>query len=52
MVKVGLALLLRASACRLIDNSQVIADPADLRVVDLLTREVQFRPLRVQGVRQ
>ena len=51
VVKVGLALLLRASACRLIDNGQVIADPADLRVVDLLTREVQFRPLRVQGVR-
>ncbi len=51
VVKVGLALLLRASACRLIDNGQVIADPADLRVVDLLTREMQFRPLRVQGVR-
>jgi hypothetical protein len=50
-VKVGLALLLRASACRLIDSGQVFSDPSDARVADLLSREQSFRGLRVEGVR-
>lgn len=50
-VKVGLALLLRAAACRLIDSGQTLADPADPRVAELLTKEQAFKSLRVQGVR-
>jgi hypothetical protein len=50
-VKVGLALLLRASACRLIDSGQVYADPSDPRVADLLSKEQSFKGLRVEGVR-
>jgi hypothetical protein len=50
-VKVGLALLLRASACRLIDGSRVLTDPSDLDVVQLLTKEQRFKSVRVQGVR-
>ena len=50
-VKVGLALLLRASACRLIDSGQVFADPSDSRVADLLSKEQSFKGLRVEGVR-
>lgn len=50
-VKVGLALLLRASACRLIDSGQVYADPSDPRVADLLSKELSFKGLRVEGVR-
>jgi hypothetical protein len=50
-VKVGLALLLRASACRLIDNSRTLMDPADNDVILALTKEAKFRNLRVQGVR-
>lgn len=50
-IKVGLALLLRASACRLIDSGQVIADPSDPRAADLLSKEQSFKGLRVQGVR-
>ncbi|PDW00256.1 BREX system P-loop protein BrxC [Candidatus Chloroploca asiatica] len=50
-VKVGLALLIRASACRLIDNSRTLSDPADPEVVQVLTKETRFRSLRVQGVR-
>ena len=38
-IKVGLALLLRASACRLIDGGQAITDPASPRAEELLTRE-------------
>jgi hypothetical protein len=50
-VKVGLALLLRASGCRLIDAGQPITDPASPRAVELLTTDASFRKLRVQGVR-
>ena len=50
-VKVGLALLLRASACRLIENSRTLMDPADNEVILALTKEARFRNLRVQGVR-
>ncbi|HSH83344.1 MAG TPA: hypothetical protein VLA19_32835 [Herpetosiphonaceae bacterium] len=50
-VRVGLALLLRESGCRLIENSQILADPNDPNVVAALTREQRFRGLRVQGLR-
>jgi hypothetical protein len=49
--KVGLALLLRAAACRLIADGQVLTDPSDTQVADLLTRDQRFRTVRVQGVR-
>jgi hypothetical protein len=50
-VKVGLALLLRAAACRLIDSGQTLTDPAEPRVAEVLTKEQAFKGLRVQGVR-
>lgn len=50
-VRVGLALLLRASACRLIDNQRIIADPNDPEVLHLLTKETRFKGLRLQGVK-
>ncbi|NWJ96922.1 MAG: BREX system P-loop protein BrxC [Chloroflexi bacterium] len=50
-VKVGLALLLRAATCRLIDNSQIIIDPHDPNALTLLTKEMKFHNLRVQGVK-
>ncbi|MCP4166383.1 MAG: BREX system P-loop protein BrxC [Chloroflexi bacterium] len=50
-IKVGLALLVRASACRLIDSGQVFTDPSDPHVADLLSKETRFKNLRVQGVR-
>ena len=50
-VKVGLALLLRAAGCRLIENGVIFTDPNAPAVVELLTREQRFRGLRVQGVR-
>jgi len=50
-VKVGLALLLRAAACRLIASGQTLTDPADPQVAELLIKELAFRNLRVQGVR-
>ncbi|MCC6629583.1 MAG: BREX system P-loop protein BrxC [Chloroflexi bacterium] len=50
-VKVGLALLLRASACRLLENSRVITDPSDPDTAALLAREARFKGLRVQGVK-
>ncbi|MFQ5342150.1 MAG: BREX system P-loop protein BrxC [Anaerolineae bacterium] len=50
-VRVGLALLLRASACRLISDGQPLADPNDPQVERLLTRELEFKRVRVQGVR-
>ncbi|HNS53037.1 MAG TPA: BREX system P-loop protein BrxC [Anaerolineae bacterium] len=50
VVKVGLALLLRAALCRLIHNGQTYSDPAAPQVVDLLTKEASFSGLRVQGV--
>jgi hypothetical protein len=49
-VKVGLALLLRLSACKLIENSRSITDPLDADALALLTKEARFRTLRVQGV--
>ncbi|MCZ7570456.1 MAG: BREX system P-loop protein BrxC [Ardenticatenaceae bacterium] len=50
-VKVGLALLLRASACRLIENGLVMTDPSNPEVEQLLTKEQRFKSVRVQGVR-
>jgi hypothetical protein len=50
-VKVGLALLLRASACHLIENGHVHTDPSSPEVLQLLTKEQRFKTLRVQGVR-
>ena len=50
-VKVGLALLLRASACRLISDGQSLTDPNDSQVERLLTREQGFKNVRVQGTR-
>ena len=38
-------------ACRLIENGQVLTDPASPQVAELLTKEQRFRGLRVQGVR-
>ncbi len=50
-VKVGLALLLRASACRLIVEGKPLTDPHSLEVLQSLTKEPRFKILRVQGVR-
>lgn len=50
-VKVGLALLLRASACRLFDANRTLTDPADPEVVQALTKELKFKALRVQGIK-
>jgi hypothetical protein len=50
-VKVGLALLLRASACRLIESGQPITDPASPLADQVLTSESRFRTIRVQGIR-
>lgn len=50
-VKVGLALLLRASNCRLIDSNRTLTDPSDPDVQLVLTKETRFRVLRVQGVK-
>lgn len=50
-VKVGLALLLRAAACRLIENGQIISDPSSALADQVLTSENRFRGLRVQGIR-
>ncbi len=50
VVKVGLALLLRASACRLLDASRPITDPTDPEAFQVLAKEQRFRGLRVQGV--
>lgn len=49
--KVALALLLRASSCRLIDTSKTLTDPNDPDVVLALTKETKFKNLRVQGVK-
>ena len=51
VVNVGLALLLRASACRLIDGGQTLTDPNDPKVFVVLTTVSRFKSLRVQGVR-
>lgn len=50
-VKVGLALLLRASACRLAEAGKYITDPASPDALRLLTKEQSFKGLRVQGVK-
>jgi hypothetical protein len=50
-VKVGLALLLRASACRLIIDGKPLTDPHSAQVQLYLTKEPRFKTLRVQGVR-
>lgn len=50
-VKVGLALLLRASVCRLIEGGRTFTDPSNSEVVQLLTKEQRFKWLRVQGIR-
>ncbi len=50
-VKVGLALLLRASQCRLLENSSYLTDPHNSEVADALTKASRFKNLRVQGVR-
>ncbi len=50
-VKVGLALLLRSSACRLVESGRTITDPASAEALRLLTKEQSFKALRVQGVR-
>src|SRR6185295_12528319 len=50
-VKVGLALLLRASTCRLIDTNRTLTDPSDPEVLLALTKETKFKALRVQGVK-
>src|SRR5207248_7098476 len=50
-IKVGLALLLRASACRLIANGGTITDPNAPEALQFLTREQSFKTLRVQGIR-
>jgi len=50
-IKVGLALLLRASACRLIVNGRTITDPSGPEALQYLTKEQSFKTLRVQGIR-
>jgi hypothetical protein len=50
-VRIGLALLLRASACRLIDSQRTIADPSDPEALNALTKETRFKSLRLQGVK-
>jgi hypothetical protein len=50
-IKVGLALLLRDSACRLIVNGRTITDPNAPEALQYLTKEQSFKNLRVQGVR-
>ncbi len=50
-VKVGLALLLRNSACVLIENSQRLTDPSNPETLAALTKEMRFKNLRVEGVK-
>jgi len=49
--RVGLALLLRASQCRLLENSVYLTDPHSPAVLEALTKANRFKALRVQGVR-
>ncbi len=51
-VKVGLALLLRESKCRLIENGKVLSDPSSQDVLLALTKEQRFKALRVEGVQE
>jgi hypothetical protein len=50
-VRVGLALLLQASQCRLIENGDRWTDPQNPEVLQMLTKAQRFKSLRVQGVR-
>ncbi len=50
-IKVGLALLLRNSGCRLLDNNKAIIDPKDPEALAVLTKEMRFKNLKVQGVK-
>ncbi|MGH2507908.1 MAG: hypothetical protein ACRDHZ_10975, partial [Ktedonobacteraceae bacterium] len=50
-VNVGLALLLRASACHLIDAGKTYTDPSSPEVLQMLTKEQRFKTIRVQGLR-
>jgi hypothetical protein len=50
-VKVGLALLLRAGACKLFENGKTYTNPGDPNVLLCLTKEQRFKTVRVQGVR-
>ena len=47
----GLALLLRESECRFIDDGSLITDPGSDEAERILTTESRFRNVRVQGVR-
>ena len=49
-VKVGLALLLQRSQCRLILDGKVINDPSDQEAESALALERNFRQVRVQGI--
>jgi len=50
-IKVGLALLLRESECRLLEDGALITDPGSDIAERVLITENRFRHLRVQGVR-
>jgi len=50
-VKVGLALLLRASACQLVENGNIHTDPSSSAVLNLLTKAQLYKTVRVQGIR-
>jgi hypothetical protein len=50
-IRIGLALLLRNSGCRLIENNKTITDPKDPEAVAVLTREARFKTLKVQGIK-
>ncbi|GHO59273.1 BREX system P-loop protein BrxC [Ktedonobacter robiniae] len=50
-VKVGLALLLRAGACKLFENGTTYTNPGDPSVLLCLTKAQRFKTVRVQGVR-
>lgn len=51
-IKVGLALLLRESECRFIDDGRFITDPGSAEADRILTTDSRFRQIRVQGVRR
>lgn len=50
-VKIGLALLLRASACHLVEGGKTYTDPSHPDVLQMLTKEQRFKALRVQALR-
>lgn len=51
VVKVGLALLLRAAQCRLLVDGKPLTDPRSPEVEQCLIKDLSFKKLRVQGVR-